>query len=124
MKKIINNKWLKTIVILFILCLFFTNSYVMADSDILGNLDNYAQKQDTPIKFTNKVSEILSIFQIVGSLISIICLIVLGVKYMTGSVEEKANYKKTLIPYVLGAVMVLGISNFINIIYKVAIGMF
>ena len=70
------------------------------------------------------VGTILGVVQTVGSVISIICLIVLGIKYMMGSVEEKANYKKTLLPYVLGAIMVLGISNFINVIYKIATGLF
>ena len=90
----------------------------------LGNLEDYAQQQGTSTMFEQKVDVILGVVQIIGSLCSVICLIVLGIKYMMGSVEEKANYKKTLIPYILGAIMVLGISNFINFIYEVATGIF
>ena len=43
---------------------------------------------------------------------------------MTGSIEEKAQYKKTLMPYFIGAMMVFGISNFLVVIYNVAIALF
>ena len=42
--------------------------------------------------------------------ISVIVLIVLGIKYMMGSVEEKAEYKKTLMPYIIGAGLVFAAS--------------
>ncbi len=33
----------------------------------------------------------------------VIILIAIGIKYMLGSVEEKVEYKKHMMPYVLGA---------------------
>ena len=33
---------------------------------------------------------------------------ILGIKYMTGSAEEKAEYKKTMVPYLVGAVILFG----------------
>ena len=59
---------------------------------------------------------IVGILQIAGSIISVIVLAVIGIKYMMGSVEEKAEYKKTMLPYVIGAVMVFGISNLLKIL--------
>ena len=41
---------------------------------------------------------------------------VIGIKYIMGSVEDKAEYKKTLKPYVIGAVLVFGITNILGII--------
>lgn len=115
---------IKIIIIFLVICIIPINTYVMATDVGLGELSNYAKEQGTSTKFTDMVGTILGVVQSIGTVISVICLIVLGVKYMMGSVEEKANYKKTLIPYILGSIMVLGISNFINIIYKIAIGMF
>lgn len=34
--------------------------------------------------------------------------VIVGIKYMTGSVEEKANYKAMFLPYVVGCVVVFG----------------
>lgn len=61
---------------------------------------------------------ILSIVSLVGSAISIIAIIALGIKYMLGSVEEKATYKKTLLPYFIGAIFVFGATTVSGIVYK------
>ena len=55
-------------------------------------------------------STILSMVTSVGIVLAIIVVAVLGVKYMMGSTEEKAEYKKTMIPYLVGAVLVFGAS--------------
>ena len=39
---------------------------------------------------------------------------------MIGSVEEKAEYKKTMIYYIIGAIMVFAISNISAMIYNFA----
>lgn len=59
---------------------------------------------------------IIGTVRTVGSLISVIVLIILGIKYMIGSVEERAEYKKTMTPYVIGAVLVFGITNILAIV--------
>lgn len=61
---------------------------------------------------------ILSILAIIGSGLSIIFLIILGIKYMLGSLEEKAEYKKTMMPYVIGAVLVFGASSIASIFFN------
>lgn len=53
---------------------------------------------------------VLSIVTSVGIVLAIVVVAILGVKYMMGSTEEKAEYKKTMIPYLVGAVLVFGAS--------------
>lgn len=64
------------------------------------------------------MDSLINIVAVVGSAVAIIALIVLGIKYMMGSAEEKAEYKKTLLPYVIGAVMVFGASMLTGFIYN------
>ena len=47
-------------------------------------------------------------------------LMVLGIKYMMGSAEEKAEYKKTMIPYLIGAVLLFAAVNLATYIYGIA----
>lgn len=61
-------------------------------------------------------NSIIGTITVIASIISVIALIVLGIKYMLGSVEERAEYKKVLWPYFIGAIMVFGITNIINLI--------
>lgn len=62
--------------------------------------------------------QIIGIVQVVGSLTAVVMLIVLGIKYMMGSTEEKAEYKKTLLPYVIGAILIFAASNLAGMIYS------
>ena len=55
-----------------------------------------------------------------ASILAIIILIVLGVKYMMGSAEEKADYKKSMIPYIVGAVLVFASTAIVGVVYDMA----
>ena len=59
----------------------------------------------------------------VGAVISVAVLIIIGIKYMVGSVEKKAKYKKNLIPDVVGAALLFGASVISQMIYKLAISL-
>ena len=63
---------------------------------------------------------ILGIVSMAASVLAVIVLIVLGVKYMMGSAEEKAEYKKTLLPYFIGAIFVFGPGAITTIIFNMA----
>lgn len=123
----LSSKTTKKIVMLIFLLSFISlpiYSFAVDVQGSLGDLDNYGKITGNSKVFEESVGKILSIVQVVASLAAVICLVILGVKYMTGSIEEKAQYKKTLMPYFIGAMMVFGISNFLVVIYNVAIVIF
>lgn len=66
------------------------------------------------------VNTIISWLTGIGMAVSVIVLLVLGIKYMIGSAEEKAEYKKTMIPYLVGAVLVFGASAIAQVVYSIA----
>ena len=66
----------------------------------------------------NVGNSIIGILQVVGIVLSVIVLIVLGIKYMMGSAEEKAEYKKTMMPYIVGAALIFAASAFAQVIYS------
>lgn len=55
-------------------------------------------------------TNIVSIVTTIGIIVAVIVLLILGIKYMMGSASEKAEYKKTMIPYLIGAVLIFGAS--------------
>lgn len=71
-------------------------------------------------KLKDKAEKILGIIQVVGVVISVIMLMSIGIKYMLGSVEEKAGYKETFKPYLIGAVLVFSTTTIPQIIYQIA----
>ena len=68
-------------------------------------------------------NSITSIIRVVGTIVAVAILIVLGIKYMMGSAEEKAEYKKTLFPYLVGAVLIFAASSLADIVYSWAISL-
>jgi len=65
-------------------------------------------------------NNILGIIRVVGTVIAVGVLMVLGIKYMMGSAEEKAEYKKTMIPYLIGAVLLFAAVNLAGWIVDIA----
>lgn len=51
---------------------------------------------------------IINLITSAGIIVAVIVLLILGIKYMIGSASEKAEYKKTMIPYLVGAVLIFG----------------
>lgn len=87
-------------------------------TDVLKNITYYKPgnlDKNTSEKIGGKISKILTAVTNIGMMIAISILAVLGVKYMLGSVEEKAEYKKDLLPYLIGAILLFGIVTFMKI---------
>ena len=74
-------------------------------------------------KVQNIGASILGIIRVVGTIAAVGMLIVLGIKYMMGSAEERAEYKKTLFPYFIGAILIFAAANLADIIYSWAQGL-
>lgn len=63
------------------------------------------------VKAGNKV---LGVVKIIGIFASVAILMVVGIRYMMGSAEEKAQYKKVMIPYIIGAVLLFAASTIVD----------
>ena len=65
-------------------------------------------------------NNILGIIQVVGTIAAVGILMVVGIKYMMGSAEQKAEYKKVMLPYIIGAAILFAASNLVAILYNFA----
>ncbi len=78
---------------------FFTNAG--SDAETIGN-------------------SIIGLIQAIGTLVTVGVLMILGIKYMMGSTEERASYKKTMLPYVIGVILIFAAVNLTAILYNMA----
>lgn len=94
--------------VLIALTMLSTVVFAAVDSD---GVINQMQKENINASQSQQLSslggKILSALQIIGFIAGVVILVVLGLKYMMGSLEEKAEYKKTMIPYLVGAIIVI-----------------
>ena len=63
-------------------------------------------------------NKVIGILQTIGTVLSVVILVILGIKYMMGSAEEKAEYKKTMIPYIMGAAFIFLAPTIANVVYN------
>ena len=80
-------------------------------------------EEEEPVLF-EKAGVILGIINVIGVVCSVIALIIIGIKYMFGSLEEKAEYKKTIWTYILGMFLLIAATTIPNIMYNVVSGFF
>ena len=66
-------------------------------------------------------NSILGLIQVIGTFVSVGVLMILGIKYMIGSVEQRASYKKSMIPYLIGAILIFGAVHITSVIYNTVI---
>lgn len=64
-------------------------------------------------------NKVIGIIQAVGTIVTVAVLMLLGIKYMIGSVEERATYKKTMLPYIIGVILIFAAVNLTSMIYKI-----
>lgn len=63
-------------------------------------------------------NRIVTVINVIGVILSVVILMIIGIKYMMGSIEEKATYKKSLLPYLIGAFILFTGSFIPNMIYN------
>lgn len=108
------------IIILFItfLLLSLTASYSKTNAASLSNIvsgadgfikDGQAGGSKIDNQDIHNLSDSLyNILLIIGTIIAMIVGVVLGIQFITGSVEAKSKVKESLIPYVVGCVVIFG----------------
>lgn len=83
--------------------------------------DDYQPSGPTSNDYTKaffKASIVLGAIRNVSVVVSVITLMIIGVKYIIGSAEERADYKKTMIPYIIGCVLASSGTTLVCFIYN------
>ena len=116
-----SKKAMKIISVLtIILCVIMTATTVCFADVSFENMSNTNLNTTAENKMENIGGNIIAILRNVGMILAVIIVMVLGIKYMMGSAQEKAEYKKTMIPYVVGAVLLFGASAIAQMVISFA----
>lgn len=116
MKK--NNEITYILVLAVILVTITTN--VFATDINIKDLNGSSTVDFTQSGLTAKANDVIALIRNVAIIASVIILMILGVKYMLGSVEEKADYKKSFVPLIIGIVIVVAATSIASFIFSIA----
>lgn len=113
------KKTMKLIAILLIaITLISFSSNVFADEIKPGDIKpTYSSTGTSDLQ--TKAKNIAGMIRNIAVIASVIILMILGVKYMLGSVEEKADYKKSMVPLIVGIVVVVSATSIASFIFGV-----
>lgn len=98
-----------------------TSSGSVSSSSATFNPSDYEPDEVSNIEaksvFT-KTGVILGAVRNISAIVAVIVLMVIGLKYIIGSAEEKANYKQTMVPYIIGCVLAVSGITIVDFIYN------
>lgn len=117
-KKVILRIALILLVIAMMFCIVNNLTYAADNFDF-----NSFEGKTADAKITKPVNDalgaVLNVIRIVGTGIAIIILAVIAMKYMMAAPSDRADFKKGAMQYVVGAVVLFGAVNLMNILVKV-----
>ena len=91
----------------------------------IGDLNNYNPVMENGYeKVSTKAGAVLGLIQVIGTVVSVIVLMVIGIKYMVSSVQERAEYKKTFILYIVGVFLIFTGTLLPKLIYDLSTQVF
>lgn len=121
------KKQVKMISIILVMLMVLTSiatvvSATGAKTDIPGMITTIGEGNSSANadKVVTLGATIVTIMQTVGVVVAVVILLILGIKYMVGSAEEKAEYKKTMIPYIVGAILIFAATTIVSVVYNLA----
>lgn len=94
------------IVILILTIILFTNvSYAQSVGDDITQWE-FKIDQDIPSIVLKYIGVFIAFVRNMSIIITIIVITLLGIKFMLGSVQEKAEYKKSFITIIIGSIFI------------------
>ena len=119
----------KFTIIAIILILFLAIFNTISNADVPTTIDpDDWQPSDLETTDVDEVLDIggiiVSIIRTCGVVVSVVVLLIIGIKYMTGTVEERADYKSSMIPYLIGVFIFFALSQLLSVIIDLIPGFF
>ena len=127
--KTVGNLILKIILLMIVFqTIFVPISNVEASNfidDIISQGDEFLQEGKNNQKGTldqaqlkKSVNQVYTILFGIGTALSVAVAAILGIKFMIGSVEDRAEYKKTMMPVIIGIVVLFTSTTIVSMIYN------
>ena len=106
-------KVLSVLMIVLMVVATCTNVFALSIDDINASANLTG---DVNGKMGSIGSTILTIVTNVGIILSVVMIAIMGIKYMMESSEGKAEYKKNMMPYLVGALCVFGAATIAKVV--------
>ncbi len=106
-------------IVLLVAMIVLSVSEVFAAGDLITKIENSTNTTDVNMgTLPQTIGKIVAYIRNAAIILGIIIILVLGIKYMTGSVEEKAGYQKSFVPLIIGIVVVMAATSIASFLFS------
>lgn len=115
------NKVVKVVSILLIAIMLTTvlSQTILAADTAIDNFSGKGTYESTDLQgFSQIAVRVLTAVRNIAIIAAVLIISILGVKYMIGSVEEKAGYKKAFMPLIVGAILVVAAAQIAKMLFS------
>lgn len=110
-------------IILFIIIFMFVLTFFQAISFAGEKLDPDEYKTDLTYDdatyIFDKGARMLTVVRNIAAIISVITISIIGLRYMVGSAEQRAEYKQTMFPVVVGCILIGSLAVILTLIQSI-----
>ena len=90
-------------------------------SSIIKDVDEKGKGTSDDVSgFKEIAGRVIKAIRNVAAIAAVVIVSILGIKYMIGSTEERADYKKSFIPLIVGIVVVVGAAQIATMLFSVS----
>ena len=107
------------ILMLGIVSSFVCETQAIGIKDINANASKQQSGNNDTSELINVGNIVVKTIRVLGESIAVTTLAIVGIRYIMGSVEEKAEYKQTMWIYIIAAILLFGGSALTQIIYDI-----
>lgn len=105
--------------IMFIFVLIFFGTISFAGETLNPNDYQTTLQYGDASEIFDKGAVVLKLLRNIAAIVSVVTLTIIGVRYMVGSVEQKAEYKQTMFPVAVGCILVGSLSAILTVIQSI-----
>ena len=92
---------------------------ILAADTAIDNLESKTEWESDEINGVKNIAvKVITAIRNISVIVAVVMISVLGIKYMIGSAEEKAGYKKTFIPLIVGAILVVSAAQIAKMLFS------
>lgn len=106
-------------IVLLVAMIVLSVSEVFAAGTLIKNIEDSSNTAAVNMgTLPQTIGKVIAYIRNAAIIIGVVIIIILGIKYMLGSVEEKAGYQKSFVPLVVGIIVVMAATSIASFLFS------
>ncbi len=105
-------------IVLLVAMIVLSVSEVFAAGGLISNIEAASNTTVNMGTLPQTIGKVIAYIRNAAIIIGVVIILILGIKYMTGSVEEKAGYQKSFVPLIVGIVVVMAATSIASFLFS------